>query len=108
MRDDLLFYYEQELAYLRRMGAAFAEKYPTCYGTTLWPVTVAGAQWRTPDQWSPPVGATSAAAAVRVVLQCLPDVTFGKLELNTLRLYLNGESNLVATLYELLCNNCEQ
>src|SRR5207249_6469206 len=28
MRDDLLFYYEQELAYLRRMGAAFAEKYP--------------------------------------------------------------------------------
>ena len=209
MRDDLLFYYEQELAYLRRMGAAFAEKYPkvasrllleptkcedphverllegfaflaarvhlkleddfpeisdallgivyphylrpipsmsivefdldpeqgkvttglsiprdavlyshpsggapckfrTCYGTTLWPVTVAGAQWRTPDQLSPPVGATSAAAAVRVVLQCLPDVTFGKLEVNTLRFYLNGESNLVATLYELLCNNCEQ
>jgi len=29
MRDDLLFYYEQELAYLRRMGAAFAEKYLT-------------------------------------------------------------------------------
>src|SRR5437773_51980 len=28
MRDDLLFYSEQELAYLRRMGAAFAEKYP--------------------------------------------------------------------------------
>src|SRR5438094_9599572 len=28
MRDELLFYYEQELAFLRRMGAAFAEKYP--------------------------------------------------------------------------------
>src|SRR5438093_12093259 len=28
MRDELLFHYEQELAYLRRMGAAFAEKYP--------------------------------------------------------------------------------
>ncbi len=28
MRDDLLYYYEQELAFLRRMGASFAEKYP--------------------------------------------------------------------------------
>lgn len=28
MRDDLLHYYEQELAYLRRMGAGFARKYP--------------------------------------------------------------------------------
>ncbi|MEX2530035.1 MAG: type VI secretion system baseplate subunit TssF [Gemmatimonadota bacterium] len=28
MRDDLLHYYEQELAYLRKMGAGFAQKYP--------------------------------------------------------------------------------
>ena len=28
MRDELLYYYEQELAFLRRMGAVFAEKYP--------------------------------------------------------------------------------
>ena len=28
MRDDLLYYYERELAYLRRLGAEFAEKYP--------------------------------------------------------------------------------
>jgi type VI secretion system protein ImpG len=28
------------------------------------------------------------------------------LDLNTLRLHLSGESNLVFTLYELLCNNC--
>ncbi|MFW5905059.1 MAG: type VI secretion system baseplate subunit TssF, partial [bacterium] len=28
VRDDLLHYYEQELAYLRRMGADFAKKYP--------------------------------------------------------------------------------
>jgi type VI secretion system protein ImpG len=209
MRDELLYYYEQELGYLRRMGAAFAEKYPkiasrlllepskcedphverllegfaflaarihlkleddfpeisdallgivyphylrpipstsiaefhldpeqgklttglkiprdavlysrpvggapckfrTCYDTVLWPVTVAGAQWRTPDQLKPALTGTSAAAALRVELQCLPDVSFAKLELNTLRFYLNGEGNLVATLYELLCNNCVQ
>jgi len=28
MRDDLLYYYEQELGFLRRAGAAFAEQYP--------------------------------------------------------------------------------
>jgi type VI secretion system protein ImpG len=28
MRDDLLTYYERELAYMRHMGAEFAEKYP--------------------------------------------------------------------------------
>src|ERR1700720_4124339 len=28
VRDDLLTYYERELAYLRQMGAEFAEKYP--------------------------------------------------------------------------------
>ena len=203
MRDDLLFYYEQELAFLRRMGAAFAEKYPkvasrlllettkssdphverllegfaflaarihlkleddfseisdallnvvypqylrpipsmsivefqldpeqgklttgfpiprdsqllsasgrkfrTCYDTVLWPVTITDAQWRTPDQLRPPIGATSAAAAIRLELRCLPDVTFDKLAVDTLRLYISGETNLAATLYELLCNNC--
>ena len=28
MRDDLLYYYERELAFLRRMGAEFADRYP--------------------------------------------------------------------------------
>lgn len=28
MRDDLLFYYERELAFLRQMGAEFADRYP--------------------------------------------------------------------------------
>jgi len=209
MRDELLYHYEQELAFLRRMGATFAEKYPkvasrlllepnkcedphverlleafaflaarvhlkleddfseiseailsvmyphylrpipamslvelaldpeqgklttgltvprgaplysrpvggapcrfrTCYDTTLWPLTVASVQWRTPDQLRPPVTGTNAVAAVRLELRCLPDVTFTKLDLETLRLYLDGESSLVAALYELLCNSCAQ
>ena len=32
MRDDLLYYYERELSYLRRMGAEFAERYPKVAG----------------------------------------------------------------------------
>jgi len=207
MRDDLLYYYERELTFLRRLGAEFAQKYPkiasrlllepskcedphverllegfaflaarvhlkidddfseiseallsilyphyirpipsmslvefqldpkqgkltsglhiprdsllytrpvdgvpcrfrTCYDTTLWPVTVAAAQWRTPDQLKPPVKATDAVAALRLELHCLPGVKFEDLELETLRLHLAGEGALVSALYELLCNNC--
>jgi type VI secretion system protein ImpG len=47
-----------------------------------------------------------AAAALRLELRCLPEIGFDKLELDRLRLHLGGESNLVFTLYELLCNNC--
>ena len=81
-------------------------KFRVCYETTLWPLKVAGAQWRTPDRFDPPVKAPDAAAALRIELKCLPDVSFDKLELENLRFYLNGESNLVHTLYELLLNNC--
>ncbi|MDH3496973.1 MAG: type VI secretion system baseplate subunit TssF [Gemmatimonadota bacterium] len=207
MRDDLLYYYERELTYLRRLGAEFAEKYPkvasrllleptkcddphverllegfaflaarihlkldddfpeiseallnvvypnylrpipsmslvefhldpeqgklttglqiprhaqlysrpvngapcrfrTCYDTTLWPLTVTAAQWQTPDRLKPPIKASDAVAALRVELQCLPDVAFDKLELQRLRLHLHGEPALTATLYELLCSRC--
>jgi type VI secretion system protein ImpG len=35
MRDDLLYYYERELAYLRRTGAEFAQRYPKVAGRLL-------------------------------------------------------------------------
>lgn len=206
MRDDLLYYYERELSYLRRLGAEFAERYPkvagrlqlepnktedphverlleafaflaarvhlkieddfpevseallnvvyphyvrpipsmslvefqldpeqgklstglrvpkdsllyarpvngvackfrTCYETMLWPLGVHAAQWTTPDRLKPAVRASDAVAALRLELRCLPDVRFDTLELDTLRLYLDGDSALVYTLYELLSNN---
>ncbi len=209
MRDDLLYYYERELTFLRRMGAEFGEKYPkiasrlllepskcddphverilegfaflaarvhlkidddfseiseallhilyphyirplpsmamvefvldpeqgkltsgltipkdavlysravagvpckfrTCYDTTLWPVTVEAAEWQVPDQLKPPIKAINASSALRIRLDCLPDVLFSQLELDTLRFHLSGESNLVSTMYELLCNSCTQ
>ncbi len=207
MRDDLLLYYQDELTYLRQMGAQFAEKYPkiarrlvlepsqcedphvgrmieafaflaarvrlkldddfpeiaesllgiiyphfirplpamsivqfhidpekgklttglrverdsllysrpvdgvpckfrTCYDTTLWPVAVSGANWTTPDRLRPPVQVADAAGVLRIELTCTnSDAEFPKLELNELRFFLNGESSLVHTLYELLCCN---
>lgn len=84
-------------------------KFRTCYDTTLWPLTVTAAEWKTPDRLKPPIigasGGANAAAAVRLELQCLPDVLLPKLGADNLRFYLNGESGVVNTLYELLCAN---
>jgi type VI secretion system protein ImpG len=93
------------LLYSRPVGGVPC-KFRSCYDTVLWPLTVAGAGWSTPDRLHPPVKDAAAVAAFRLELQCLPEITFGSLEMDTLRLHLSGESGLVFTLYELLCNNC--
>ena len=80
-------------------------KFRTCYDTTLWPFKVSQAQWMTPDRVRPALRA-SEAAVLRVELECFPDVSFEKLDLETLSFYLNGESSVVHALYELLCRNC--
>jgi type VI secretion system protein ImpG len=83
-------------------------KFRTCYDVTLWPVEVSDARWVTPDKLNPPFRASEAVAALRVELRCLSDVVFNKLQMPSLRFYLNGEGDVVSTLYELLCNNCRQ
>ncbi|HYM75938.1 MAG TPA: type VI secretion system baseplate subunit TssF [Candidatus Dormibacteraeota bacterium] len=80
-------------------------KFRTSYDTTLWPFKVSQAQWMTPDRIRPALRA-SEAAVLRVELECFQDVSFEKLELDTLGFYLNGESSVVHALYELLCRNC--
>ena len=95
------------LLYSRPVGGVPC-KFRTCYETTLWPLNVTEAQWVTPDRLRLPLKVSDAVAALRFQLRCLPDASFDQLDLTTLRLYLNGESNLIATLYELLGNNCTQ
>jgi type VI secretion system protein ImpG len=80
-------------------------KFRTCYDLTFWPVAVTEAEWKTPDRLQPPLKSSEAVAAVRIGLRCPGDLRLDKLTLSSLRFYLNGESNLVHTLYELLCNN---
>jgi type VI secretion system protein ImpG len=94
------------MLYARAAGGV-ACKFRTCYDTTLWPVTVAAAQWLTPDRLRPAVRAAE-PAALRLELRCFPDVTFSQLDLDALRLHLSGESSLVYALYELLCANCSR
>ena len=84
-------------------------KFRTCYDTTLWPIHVSAASWTSLDRLNPPIRVTEAAAALRVELTCsAPEMEFSKLELDQLRFFLDGESALVHTVYELLCCNLLQ
>lgn len=74
----------------------------TCYDVTLWPITVAAAELRSPSQLKPAVKSLDSPWAIRLELQCSPDVTFSSLKPDRLRFYLDGESGLVNTIYELL------
>lgn len=83
-------------------------KFTTCYDTTLWPLEVAAAEWRSPEKLDPPVRAGGAVAAVRLEIRCAPEVAFDKLAIQALRFYLSGENTVVESLYEVLLNNCSQ
>ena len=81
-------------------------KFRTCYDTTIWPLRVSTAEWKPIDRMQPPVTGSNAVGAIRIVLDCLPDVLFEHLELDKLRLFLLGDGGLTHTLLELLSNNC--
>jgi type VI secretion system protein ImpG len=93
------------LLYTRAAGGVQL-KFRTSYDTTLWPITVSDAAWVAPHQLDPPVRGTDAVAALRLTLRTPADVPLSTLNLQSLRFYLNAESNVAAVLYELLCNNC--
>ncbi|MGE0823943.1 MAG: type VI secretion system baseplate subunit TssF [Candidatus Binatia bacterium] len=77
-------------------------RFRTCYPVTLWPIEVASAQFEAPDRVSP---APKAAAALRLELRSFPGTSFSQLQIEHLRFFLQGESQLVFPLYELLFNN---
>jgi type VI secretion system protein ImpG len=81
-------------------------KFQTCYDAALWPLRVSEAQWMTPDRLNPTLRAPEASAVLRMELECFPDVSFQKLEIENLPFYLYGEAAVMYVLYELLCSNC--
>ncbi len=84
-------------------------KFRACYDTTLWPVAVTGAGWTTPDRLKPPLKAGAAAGVLRIEVACTAaDMEFSKLGVDRLRFFLDGESALIHTIYELLCCNLLQ
>ena len=93
--------------YSRPVGG-FPCRFRTVYDTVLWPLSVVNAQWTSPDRLDPVVKAPNGSSALRLELRCEGDARFDQLHMRPLRFYLNGEGNLVHTLYELLCCSCTQ
>ena len=83
-------------------------KFRTCYDAYLWPVSVVAAEWKSPDRLQPAIKSAEAVAALRVELRRWRDLTFEKAPPDPLRFFLNGESSLIHTLYELLCSRVVQ
>ncbi len=78
----------------------------TSFDTVVWPLRVKKADWLSPGKLDLPSRTTGAVAALRVRLQCFPDASFSTMQLDTLRVYLDGADHLPYTLYELLTNSC--
>ena len=84
-------------------------KFRTRSDTTLWPVSIATAEWKTPERLRPPIrSGPEVMSVLRLEVRCFADVTFDKLELDTLRLFINAESSVSYPLYELMAANCRQ
>jgi len=76
----------------------------TCYPVTLWPIEVLDAS--AAPAATAPAGAPhqELMAVIRIEMRCI-GIELHKLELDRLRFFLNGESNTVHNLHELLFNN---
>ena len=83
-------------------------EFQTSYETTVWPVTITEAEWKTPDRLTPAVKSNEAIGAFRLELKAAPGVQFSKIGMKTIRFHIAGESTLANTIYELLFCNCVQ
>jgi type VI secretion system protein ImpG len=74
----------------------------TCYPVTLWPLRVTGASVSGVSRFLSPGIAADVAAVLRIEMECLGGIPFGRLPLDKIRFYLNGDSAAVHGLYETL------
>jgi type VI secretion system protein ImpG len=83
-------------------------EFQTCFDTSVWPVTVTEAEWKTPDRLTPPVKSNESIGAFRIEIKAPQGVVFSKLGMKTLRFHIAAEGALANTIYELLFCNCVQ
>src|SRR5262249_10349012 len=75
------------------------------YPVTLWPVELTSARLQAPPF---PLGLQpppKTAAILRFQLECQAEMKFAELGLDTLRFYLAGDNQVIASLYELIFNH---
>lgn len=77
-------------------------KFRTTYPLTLYPIQLQRAEWTSPDRLRPALKAPDAQFAIPLRFTAPPDIELGKLGLDRLRFYLNGEASYIHLLYEVL------
>ncbi|WP_263264707.1 type VI secretion system baseplate subunit TssF [Pseudomonas sp. RIT-PI-S] len=80
-------------------------KFRTCYPVELWPVAVRQATFVEMERSAFNGHSAELVARLRLSLAATSDVPFGKMSLDSLRFFLDGESTLMLQLYEMLFNN---
>jgi type VI secretion system protein ImpG len=95
-------------------------RFRTSYDVTLWPASIAAAEWTAADRVGGGVRLGEAVGAVRVELRAFGTLRLGQLTvkprggagdpgapgLDALRLHLAGEASVADALHELLLNSC--
>ncbi len=83
-------------------------RFRTSYPVKLWPIRVAKARWQSPHGLELGSRAKEVAACLVMTLECQGGLRFGELQVDRLRVYLDGDLPLTSTLYELLDNHCTE
>ncbi|MCE3027490.1 type VI secretion system baseplate subunit TssF [Salinicola sp. DM10] len=80
-------------------------RFRTCYPVDVWPVALSGAELTRLERSSFNAHGNDHVAKLSLSLETLGNTDFGKLGLDRLRLFLDGEGSLMHPLYEMLFNN---
>lgn len=94
---------ERSALYTRPVaGKSTTCTFRTCYPVRLWPLEVTSAAVLPASAASGIQTTEGAAAVLRISLKCTGKARFPGLDLDSLRFYLHGESQIIHILYELL------
>jgi type VI secretion system protein ImpG len=85
-----------------RPAAGAVCTFRTCYPVTVWPLRVTSASLGSVSAAGLTGAPSDAAVALRIRLETLGEIPLAALNLDSLRLYLNGEGTALHRLYELL------
>ncbi|OLO02748.1 MULTISPECIES: type VI secretion system baseplate subunit TssF [Salinicola] len=80
-------------------------RFRTCYPVDVWPVALSGAELTRLERSSFSNHGNDNVAKLTLSLESLGNTDFGKLGMDRLRFFLDGEGSLMHPLYELLFNN---
>jgi type VI secretion system protein ImpG len=83
-------------------------KFRTAFPVTLWPVDLTGVRMIPPPFPASLRAPPKTKAALRLQFECQSEMPFQALSLDRLRFFLSGESQMIASLYEIIFNNTTQ